>query len=52
MPLVLSKVITNPIRSISFSLPLVNVYQTLDVISTLVTIASRAKQVASANSDY
>jgi hypothetical protein len=52
MPLVLSKVITYAIRSVSLALPCINVDQPLDVISTLITIASRAKQVASANSDY
>jgi len=52
MPLVLSKVITNAIRSISLTLACINVDQTLDVISALVTCASRAKQVASANAGY
>jgi hypothetical protein len=49
MPLVLSKFITNPIRSVSLALLLVNVDQPLDIISALVTCASRANEVTSAD---
>jgi hypothetical protein len=46
MPLILSRVITNPIRSVSSTLLLVNVYKSLDVISALVTHTGRAYEVA------
>jgi hypothetical protein len=44
--LILSVVITNSIRSISFALSSVNVDEPLDVITALVTHTGRAYEVA------